>query len=228
MNKHYTYLLILGFSIAGPLALSFDHKVGFYKKWKSLCAAMILPAAFFITWDIIFTKKNVWSFNPDYILGYKISVLPFEEILFFFVVPYCCMFIYECIKSYFPSLQNERVSKIIFGSIGFLLLVASFFWHDRAYTFWTFIFTAVLIICVCSFKVIATINITVFLISYLIILLPFLAVNGVLTSLPVIIYNNTQNSGIRLLSIPFEDVFYGMLLFLMDALIFEKLLLTRK
>ena len=227
MNQHYTYLLILGLSIAGPLTLSFDNKVGFYKKWKQLCLGMILPAVFFIIWDIIFTKKNVWSFNSDFILGYKLSVLPLEEILFFFVVPYCCIFIYECIKCYFPALQNERVSKIIFCALGAALLFASFFWHDRAYTFWTFIFTAILIFCVCGIKSIATVNITVFLISYLIILLPFLAVNGILTSLPVIIYNNSQNLGIRVLSIPFEDVFYGMLLFLMNAVIYERLLLMR-
>jgi len=37
MNTHLTYLMILAASLAGPLLLSFDKKVAFYKHWKDLC-----------------------------------------------------------------------------------------------------------------------------------------------------------------------------------------------
>jgi lycopene cyclase domain-containing protein len=64
-----------------------------------------------------------------------------------------------------------------------------------------------------------------FYLSYLWILIPFFLVNGILTGTglenPVVWYNNDENLGIRLLSIPLEDVVYGMLLILMNITIFE-------
>ena len=72
MNPHYTYFLILACSLAGPLLLSFDKKVAFYKKWKWLFPAMLIPAFIYIVWDIYFTAKGVWSFNEKYITGIKL------------------------------------------------------------------------------------------------------------------------------------------------------------
>ena len=72
MNTHYTYFIILAASLAGPLALSFDKKVAFYKNWKYLFPAMVIPALLYIAWDIYFTSKGVWSFNDRYITGIKL------------------------------------------------------------------------------------------------------------------------------------------------------------
>lgn len=225
MNSHCIYFLILGISLAGPLALSFDRKVAFYRKWKYVFAAIILPAIFYIVWDAWFTDMKVWEFNPGYVTGIHFFNLPLEEVLFFFVVPYCCMFIYECIRSYFPKLQSNPVSEWILFGLGILLFITALIYRERQYTFFTCIFNAVFISLLFFLrKRTLAFNSAAFLVSYAIILLPFMAVNGLLTSIPVVIYNNAENIGIRISSIPVEDIFYGMLLMMLNVLIYEKLL----
>ena len=224
MNTHYTYFAILLLSILGPLALSFDKKVAFYKHWKQVFGAMLLPAFFYVVWDIIFTQRGVWSFNHLYITGIKYFNLPIEEMLFFFVVPYCCLFIYACVKSYFPKLQSNNTTSIIFKSLAMIFFVVACFNVKRDYTFFTFIFSGFFIL----FTLFKRLNQAAFLVSYLIILIPFLIVNGFLTSIPVVIYNDFENLGIRIFTIPFEDVFYGMLLVMMNCLGYEYLIQNQK
>lgn len=43
-----------------------------------------------------------------------------------------------------------------------------------------------------------------------------------LTYLPVVEYNQAEIIGIKIYTIPFEDIFYGMLLVLLNILLFEK------
>jgi lycopene cyclase domain-containing protein len=224
LNIHYTYFLILAASLAGPLALSFDKKVAFYKKWKYLFPAMLLPALLYITWDIYFTAIGVWSFNENYITGVKLINLPVEEVLFFFVVPYCCVFIYDCVRSYFSQLRNKRGADTFLVLLAVILLVMGVIYNDKYYTGWTFIFTGLFILAIYFFRnYFKNFDAISFLVSYAICLVPFLVVNGFLTSIPVVMYNDAENLGIRIYTIPFEDAFYGMLLILMNIVLYEKL-----
>lgn len=222
LNTHYTYFLILAASLAGPLALSFDKKVAFYKQWKYLFPAMIPPAILYIIWDSYFTKWSIWSFNENYITGIMYFGLPLEEILFFFVVPYCCVFIYECIRCYFPGIKNERVALRLFMLLAVALFLTGVIFYQRSYTAYTFILlTIALLFFFLLRKYFTGFSSAVFLVSYAVILIPFLVVNGFLTAIPVVLYNDAENLGIRIYTIPFEDIFYGMLLIFLNILLFE-------
>ena len=63
-------------------------------------------------------------------------------------------------------------------------------------------------------------------------ILPFLIVNGLLTGSfleePVVWYNDAQNLGIRIATIPVEDVFYGLLMILVVLTVYEALLGKRR
>jgi lycopene cyclase domain-containing protein len=223
LNPQYTYFLILAASLAGPLVLSFDKKVAFYKNWKYLFPATLIPALLYIVWDIYFTSKGVWSFNEEYITGKKLINLPVEEVLFFFVVPYCCVFIYACIRSYFPNLVNKKNADLVLQIIAMGLVITGLIYIDKHYTGWTFILTGFFIAMLYKFRnFFKSFDAVSFLVSYAICLIPFLIVNGFLTAIPVVIYNDAENLGIRIYTIPFEDVFYGMLLILMNIAIYEK------
>ncbi|MFT3682929.1 MAG: lycopene cyclase domain-containing protein [Ferruginibacter sp.] len=224
MNTHYTYFVILAVSLAGPLALSFDRKVAFYKTWKYLFPALLLPAAIYIVWDIYFTSKQVWSFNDEYITGVKIVNLPLEEVLFFFVVPYCCVFVYECIRCYFPLMKNKKTADLLFMALAVTLFITGIAYKNRLYTSVTFTAAALMIfVLYAAKKYFNHFDAALFLVSYCIILIPFLIVNGFLTAIPVVEYNTAENLGIRIYTIPLEDCIYGMLLVLMNIVLYEKL-----
>lgn len=133
------------------------------------------------------------------------------------------MFIYECVRCYFPTIKKLQWGKYLLGIIGCLLFITGIIFHQKIYTAFTFIFCSAFIAGLFIFKTFfKAFNATLFLVAYSIILIPFLIVNGYLTAMPVLIYNNHQNLAIRLFTIPFEDVFYGMLLLLIITAFFEK------
>ncbi len=220
--KNYTYLLLLIASIAVPLALSFDKNVQYYKNLKYILPAILLTAAIFWVWDIKFTAAQIWSFNPEYTIGKNFMGMPIEEWLFFIVVPYSCVFIYEVLKFYLKKYEyaNPFLVLSLILIVGFALI--SYFFRHQAYTFLTFLFSTVYLgytVFRNRFKP----HITKFYFAYFVSLLPFLVVNGILTSLPVVEYNSAHILNIRILNIPVEDFSYLFLMLLMVTTIYETL-----
>jgi lycopene cyclase domain-containing protein len=217
---NYTYLLINLAVIFFPLVLSFDKKVHFFSKWKFVFPAILITGIVFLIWDILFTKLNVWSFNPNYIIGINLLGLPLEEILFFLTVPYACVFIYECLNVYFPKNNLQKYSLAISNLLLGICVAMLFFGHGRWYTFINFGFLLLVL------GYVEYINskhrfMYRFFRAYLVSLIPFYIVNGYLTAIPVVIYNSRENVGFNLGSIPFEDHFYLMSLLLMNVYLYE-------
>jgi lycopene cyclase domain-containing protein len=220
--RNFTYLILLVGSISVPLSLSFDKKVQYYKNLKYIFPAIVITAVIFWIWDVRFAKANVWSFNPDFTLGINMIGMPVEEWLFFIVVPYCCVFIYEVLKFYLKKLEYPRplLAFSLLLAVGFAVI--SYFFRHQAYTFLTFLFSAIYlgyIVFSNRFKH----YLTKFYFCYIVSLLPFIVVNGILTSLPVIKYNPAHILNIRVLNIPVEDFSYLFLMLLMVITIYETL-----
>lgn len=219
--KWLYFMLLIG-SIAFPLAWSFEKRVSYYKNWKSLFPAIVLTAIFFIIWDEIFTRQGVWGFNDDYITGIKLFNLPIEEILFFIVIPFCCVFIYECIGYFLPGkISNKKVRTFSFV-LSVIILIVGIINYDKAYTFWNFIFAG-------SFLGFIAVRNPVWLskfwIAYAYHLIPFFIINGVLTGTfieeQVVWYNNEENLSLRIFTVPVEDSMYSLLLLLMNINFYE-------
>ena len=219
MDKQLTYLLINILTCFFPIVLSFDKKVHFYQKWKFIFPGLLISGALYLIWDYIFTVQNVWSFNPSYILGIKFFDLPLEEILFFITVPFACIFIYECLKVYFNPKINQKISKGITYFLIATCVILLFFYYDRLYSLINF--STLLFILIYTLIKPIKLNMGQFYLAYLVSLVPFYIVNGILTSIPIVLYNNTENMGLRVGSIPFEDHFYSMSLILLNLIFFE-------
>jgi lycopene cyclase domain-containing protein len=218
MQQQYTYLLINFFTILVPLLFSFEKRINFYKQWKYLFPAILITGAFFIIWDHYLTAWNVWSFNPLYITGLQLWNLPIEEWLFFLTVPYSCMFIYVAINQLSKRDTLKVYSKSITIGLIIILSVIVLFNSSQLYT------AIKLSLCVLMLIWIIKKDYSFmgkFYRAYFTSLIPFFLVNGLLTSLPVVIYNDNENLGIRIGTIPVEDTMYTLLLLLMNVVLFE-------
>ena len=221
MKDQYFYLLINLFSLSYPLFKSFDKRVNYYLKWKALFFGILFSGSIFIIWDVIFTNLGIWKFNPQYILGYYIINLPVEEWIFFIAIPFSSMFIYECYNYFVKKDILEKISTHITFFLIIFLMVVGLLNTDKLYTSVTFIFTSITLLI--HYIIFKNRLIGRFLMSYLIILIPFLIVNGLLTSLPVLIYNDLENLSIRIYTIPIEDTVYGFLMILLNLSVYEPL-----
>lgn len=219
MDTHYTYLALMLFSFAGPFFLSFSKHVQFIKKWKYLPIPLLVTTTYFVLWDSIFTKIGIWHFNENYILGYKILHLPIEEWMFFFIIPFCCVFIYECANYYIKKDFLQEYAYKINAVILVFISVVAILNFNKIYTAFNFISAATLMAYV-QF-ILKPKWLGRFYVGYLFSLIPFFIVNGILTYLPVVTYNNAENLGIRLFTIPIEDTIYCLLLLLMNVAMYE-------
>ncbi len=224
METKYLYLLINVLVILPPLLLSFDRKVAFYQRWKQLWPAIIAMLIPFVLWDIWFTGRGIWGFNEAYLMGITLINLPIEEWLFFITIPYASIFVYDCVKIYFPAWIWRGRGRIIGLVLAFALLVIAALNVERLYTSITFASLATALIVLNRLK---APYLGRFFASYVIVLVPFFIVNGILTGSglqeQVVWYNDAYNLGIRLWTIPIEDTFYGMLLILGGVAIYEGL-----
>lgn len=215
----FTYLLINFLTIFFPVILSFDKRVQFFKSWKFIFPGLFISGLLFLLWDYIFTIYGVWTFNPDYIIGVYMLNLPLEEILFFVTVPFACVFVYECLNYYVKKDLLKRFSTYINSSLfGFSVLMLLLY-YDRVYTLITFGLLAVVLLF--AEFIIKSSRLSRFYLAYLVSLIPFYIVNGILTSIPIVMYNDAENMAFRVGTIPLEDHFYSMSMLLINILLFE-------
>lgn len=223
MNSLYLWLNIG--SIAVPLLYSFHPKLQLYKKFHWLLLSLMLTMGVFIPWDVIFTINGVWGFNSDYFLGFEIFSLPLEEWLFFVCIPFACVFTHYALLLYFPNLKlNKVATKAISISLVLILFILALANYDKWYTLVNFSLAIPLTWLIYKYNPQLLQH---FFLTFLVMLIPFFIVNGVLTGSwidnQVVWYNDAENLGIRMGTIPVEDSIYAYSMILMNLYYFEYL-----
>ena len=221
----YLYLLLNLGSISIPFIFSFHPKLKFYKHYKYLGVGILVSMLIFIPWDVFFTIHGIWGFNEQYFSGIKILHLPLEEWLFFICIPYACVFTHYALLYYFPKM---KIPKVLAQRIGYLLVATctaiSLFNYDRWYTTINFLLGALLtsLVLIKNTSLLQT-----YFITFLVMLIPFFLVNGILTGSfienEVVWYNDNENLGIRLFTIPVEDTIYAFSLILLNLFVIKLL-----
>ena len=224
-----TYAWVDLCSVLVPFLASFHPKLRFHERWWALFPGIAIMMVLFIPWDAAFTRAGVWGFEPEHVWSVRLLHLPMEEWLFFICIPYSCVFSYHCfhvlgVKDHWG--RHARTISLVL-MVG-LLTIALLNW-SQAYTFtaWT--------LCALWMAFTAFIQkapwLGRFYFAYAALLLPFLVVNGVLTGTgldrPVVWYDPAENLGLRIGTIPVEDIFYGMLMTGLVVSVYEALLARR-
>jgi len=186
--------------------------------------AATLVAIPFIIWDAWFTKIGIWWFNETYLLGISLAGLPLEEILFFFCIPFSCVFTYFCLNKFFNLEWMNAFNNIIIWLTVIVTSVIALRFHELQYTFVTALVTLLSILILNFGLKMESIGKVSFI--YGLLMLGFLPVNGVLTGTglesPIVNYNSNEFMNIRIGTIPIEDAVYGYVLIIWNVFFFEK------
>ena len=221
MNALYL-LLNLG-SISVPFLYSFHPRLQLHKRFLWIFISILLTMVIFIPWDVIFTIHEIWGFNDTYFLGAKFLSLPIEEWLFFICIPFACVFTHYALLLYFPNLKlSKPVTKAISVGLITLLFVLAVVNYDKWYTVINFSLAIPLTFIVYNYN---TKLLQHFFLTFLVMLIPFFIVNGILTGSfitdQVVWYDNTENLGIRMGTIPVEDSIYAYTMILCNLVLTE-------
>lgn len=224
MLTPFTYLLINFSAFIICFVFSFDKRIQFNKHFGAFVKAALLVAIPFLVWDAWFTANGVWWFNSAYTVGWSFAGLPIEEILFFICIPFACLFTYYCLDKFFDLTWANAFNNIIVFALCILCLTAALLHYDKIYTLVTAVTVSLTLIYLHFVAKVMWIGQAS--IVYLILLLGFFPVNGLLTGTgldsPVVNYNSQEILNIRALTIPVEDFFYGFALILLNLYFFKK------
>ncbi len=219
--KIFTYLIINIACIFIPLVASFYPRHAFVKEWRYFLPANLVVAVLFLVGDYYFTQMGIWGFNADYLIGVYVLNLPLEEVLFFIAIPYACVFTYFAMRYLVKKNPLSSFQSSITITLAVIFLLTAIGFYDRWYTSLTAALAGLYLV-VAFYKMR---DLSYVYLSYFIILPFFFISNGILTGsfidAPIVWYNNAENLGLRMGTIPVEDSVYGFLLVLMNIDLYE-------
>jgi lycopene cyclase domain-containing protein len=201
------YVLLDLLILAAPVALSFDRKVRYMRRWPAVLGSALLIVVAYGIWDAWMSFRGDWSFNPRYAGQLRLFWLPPGEWLFFLAVPFSCLFIYEVVRAYLPEKQWRVHPAWWLPPITALLALAVVF-RQQNYTS-TVLISAAVFLAYAAVLLPGLLGSRHFWLALLLTYVPFLVFNGLLTALPVVLYSPRAIWGVRLYTIPLEDFFFS-------------------
>jgi lycopene cyclase domain-containing protein len=207
------YIILDFLIILFPLLFTFKWKFQYYKFFKPLAASILIVGISYIIWDILVTWRGDWWFEEEFLIGIEIFGLPIEEILFFIVVPFACLFIYENLV-YFIKDKKLPFNKWFYLTIAAIFFIIGIIFRNQDYTILSTFSCALFFILASTLypEMLKSRNYWFYIILSFI---PFIIFNYFLTSLIVVGYSPEAiwgGDGLwngRFITIPFEDFFYN-------------------
>ncbi|MBN2058260.1 MAG: lycopene cyclase domain-containing protein [Candidatus Saganbacteria bacterium] len=204
------YLLIDIIIIIFPLLLSLIPWFGFYRKLLPLSVSILAVGGLFLVWDILVTARGDWAFNPLHVGNISFLGLPVEEVLFFVVVPYSCIFLYEGLAGFMPDRRLPHVP-FYYMIAALVFIVSAVFFSGKEYTSLVMLVTGLTLIAGASFfrEMYSSMLAWLWLLCGMAL---FFIFNYFLTAAPVVTYAPTAILNLRIATIPIEDFLYNFCL----------------
>ncbi|MGI9256005.1 MAG: lycopene cyclase domain-containing protein [Salinispira sp.] len=207
--KKYVYAIIPFLCFAGPFAMSFDRRVYFIQYIPAILVAVFSVGALYIFWDVIVTRRGHWSFNDEFVGSFRVLHLPVGEWLFFLLIPYCCLFLFEVVAVYWGiGTMLPQLSWLQYA-LGGLCAILAVRRRRQGYTFMALLSVG-LFFTAGALLTPGSIFAPGYMFTFFLIFLVFLLIDGIYTRLPTIHYNENEIWGIRLGTIPLEDFLYNL------------------
>lgn len=223
MLQPYTYLLVLFGTVIICFIASFDRRIRFDRYFGKFLLSSTIVALPFIFWDVLFTKQGVWWFDLNYTTGLTLAGLPVEEWLFFWCIPFACVFTYFCLDRFFDLRWSHSFNNIIAFVTVVVCSAAAIVYHNQLYTLVTAVITLLTVVYLHFIAKADWLGQASWV--FLILMAGFFPVNGVLTGFgletPVVNYNPKEFMGFRMFTIPVEDAVYGYSQFVLNIYFFK-------
>lgn len=219
----FEYLLFDLFILAASTCGVLLYKRSVWPQFLAGLTAIVAVALPFLVWDHLVTDRW-WSFNSQYILGVKLAALPIEEVLFFLVVPWSCLIIWENLKQRIDGRLTWPI-EVLIGLCGLLLsgwALTTSSWYTAAAGS-LLIVTAILSMQLGQWL---TQKSTLFFLCLVFALT--IVFNGYLTGRPIVMYTESVIIGLRIGTVPIEDVIYGFALVSWVVMLYEQLIHSRQ
>ena len=224
--KNFFVLILLLVVAFIPLLFGSGNRTRIFPKFKYFIPAIIFTSTVFIIWDNRFTQIGIWNYNPAFFSGKEIFSLPWEKWLYYIVVSWVSLFVYEWVKIKFSHLKIDNVSLAISLVLLVVFGLVAFFLRDKVYTFFTFFLLAIYF-GYTLFRNRFKGNLSHFYITFLLLLIPYFILSVILVKLPAISYHPEFNLQFQLLQIPVENL-AGLFLLLFINITITEYLAERK
>jgi lycopene cyclase domain-containing protein len=135
----FTYLIIDILILSVPLFVYLKYRRDLTHSSNYLISIGV-TGFIFIIWDYIATYRGHWDFSPQKTLGINIDTLPIEEIIFFFVVGFSMLFVYDALKL---LVEEKSVDlKIAYRLTALIVFLASILYFSNEYTFFVMLMSS--------------------------------------------------------------------------------------
>ena len=107
----YQYLLLMAGCVLITLPLELVLGARVYARWRLAVLAMLPTVLLFSVWDVVGIVRLHWTYNPDFVTGVQLWVMPLEELVFFVVIPLCGLLTYEAVGTVLRRVRGRGADR---------------------------------------------------------------------------------------------------------------------